>query len=95
MYVYDEYRGYGLSNILLKDAIEKYNANNLGVYSDNEVSIKLYEKFGFKKTKEKEYKDGDKVIFMSLDNKSIKHENYIIEMVKSITYLKSFRDVKI
>ena len=42
-----KYRGYGLSEILLKDAINKYSAIDLVVDKDNEVAIKLYKKFKF------------------------------------------------
>lgn len=45
--VYKEYRGYGLSNKLLDDAIKKYNAVDLVVYTDNEIAINLYKKHGF------------------------------------------------
>ena len=63
----EKYRGYGLSSILLKDAIEKYGGNKLGVYSDNEVAISLYKKFGFKVVGKKKYADGDIVLLMELD----------------------------
>lgn len=42
-----EYRGYGLSDRLLNDAIRKYNAVDLTVYKDNEVALNLYKKHGF------------------------------------------------
>lgn len=45
--VLKQYRGYGLSNNLLDDAIKKYNAVDLTVYKDNEVALKLYKKHGF------------------------------------------------
>lgn len=64
----EKYRGYGLSSILLKDAIEKYGGNKLGVYDDNEVAISLYKKFGFKVVGEKKYSDGDTVLLMELDS---------------------------
>lgn len=48
LFIVDEYRGYGLSNILLKNAIEKYGAKKLIVDKKNEVAIRLYKKFGFK-----------------------------------------------
>lgn len=41
------YRGYGLSNKLLDDAIKKYDAIDLTVYKNNEVAINLYKKHGF------------------------------------------------
>lgn len=45
--VIKEYRGYGLSNKLIDDAIKKYNAEDLTVFTDNEVAINLYKKHGF------------------------------------------------
>lgn len=62
--VYEKYRGYGLGEILLKEAIDNFGGNELGVYSDNEVAIELYKKYGFKFVNTKKYKDGDKVIIM-------------------------------
>ena len=64
IHIFEEYRGYGLSNTLMKDGIEKYGARKLGVYSDNLVAIKLYKKFGFKVVGNKVYKDGSKILFM-------------------------------
>lgn len=71
--IYDEYKGYGLSNTLVKDAIDKFGAKELGVYTDNQVAIKLYSKHGFEDTKKrKKYKDGDEVMFMKLNESIIK-----------------------
>lgn len=64
IHIFEEYRGYGLSNTLMKDGIEKYGAMKLGVYSDNLVAIKLYKKFGFKVVGRKVYKDGSEILFM-------------------------------
>ena len=66
--VYHKYRGYGLSEILMKDIINKYGGFKLGVYSDNEVAIRLYKKLGFVEINKKTYKDGDVVIIMQLKN---------------------------
>lgn len=66
--VYEKFRGYGLSEILLKLAI-KNGGHKLGVYSDNEIAIKLYKKFGFVEVDRKTYKDGDVVIMMELQSK--------------------------
>lgn len=74
--VYEKFRGYGLGDILFKEAIDRFNGNELGVYSDNEVAIKLYEKYGFKKVDEYKDKNGDKVIIMTKDvNKDEKSLN--------------------
>lgn len=45
--VIKEYRGYGVGNQLLYDAIHKYGAIDLCVDKDNEVAIHLYKKHGF------------------------------------------------
>ena len=45
--VFKEYRGYGLSNKLIDDALKKYNAIDLTVFKDNEVALNLYKKHGF------------------------------------------------
>ena len=66
--VYHKYKGYGLSEILMKDIINKYGGFKLGVYSDNEVAIRLYKKLGFVEINKKTYKDGDVVIIMQLKN---------------------------
>lgn len=42
-----EYRGYGISNILLSDGIKKYGIIDLLVDKTNEVAIELYKKHGF------------------------------------------------
>ena len=79
MEVYKDYRGYGLSETLMKEAI-KNGGNKLGVYSDNEVAIRLYKKLGFVETGRKKYKDGDEVIIMEL--KSSLNEAYTKELGK-------------
>lgn len=43
----DEYRGYGLSHKLVKDAINKYHGCDLTVLKDNKIAINLYKKHGF------------------------------------------------
>lgn len=81
--VYEKFRGYGLSEILLKLAI-KNGGYKLGVYSDNEVAIRLYKKFGFVEVDRKTYKDGDVVIIMELKNKI--NESYVEESKVSKKY---------
>lgn len=54
-----DYRGHGLSEDLLKEAITKYKADHLSVNKNNEVAIYLYKKFGFKV-----YKETDIMYFM-------------------------------
>jgi ribosomal protein S18 acetylase RimI-like enzyme len=63
LFVYNKYRGYGLSDILVKDAIFKYGGKKLGVFEDNEIAIRLYKKYGFE---EDSYflSNGEKVIIM-------------------------------
>ena len=71
LYIEKEYRGYGLSNQLFEDAVKKYKGKKLGVYSDNEIAMNLYKKFGFEKYSEKKYADGDKVFFMRLNSSRV------------------------
>lgn len=64
--VFSSYRGKGYGEILLKDAIEKYKANTLGVYADNQVAVELYKKVGFKIEKEMTDKKGEKFYIMRI-----------------------------
>lgn len=48
LFIVEKYRGYGLSDTLVEDAIKKYGATHLNVYKDNEVAIYIYKKHGFK-----------------------------------------------
>lgn len=48
--VIKEFRGYGVGEQLLKDAIHKYKGDSLWVEKDNEVAINLYKKYGFVQT---------------------------------------------
>ena len=52
LFVDPNYRGRGLSDILVEDAIHKYSAIEVGVYADNAIGIKLYESHGFVKIRE-------------------------------------------
>ena len=84
LHVIKEYRGYGLSNHLMTDAINKYNCITLGVYDDNQVAIKLYKKFGFKQYRTKMYKDGSTVLFMKLDKKGSNNMNESFDIADSV-----------
>ena len=75
--VYSNYRGYGASEILMKDAIDKFNGVELGVFADNEVAIKLYKKFGFVIVEERSHSNGEVYYVMRL--KSAIDESYIEE----------------
>ena len=69
LYVNPKYRGYGISNVLVEAAINKYHANTVGVYEDNEVAIRLYKKYGFKIVEEKVEKEtGLTYYIMRLDS---------------------------
>ena len=57
LFVDYNYRGRGLSNKLLEDAINKYGGIELGVYADNAIAIKLYENHGFVKIREYYYEN--------------------------------------
>lgn len=80
--VYDDYRGYGISNTLVDDAINKYHGKELGVYKDNEVALKLYEKHGFKTYRTKKYKDGTEVYIMKLSKNNGINESVVQEAIK-------------
>lgn len=67
MYIADEFRGYGLGDRFVSDAIHKYNANTLEVLEDNYIAIDLYKKHGFKEYKR--YTNGiNKLIIMKLES---------------------------
>jgi len=72
--VYKEYRGYGVSELLLKKAINDYKGKRLGVYADNEIALRLYKKFGFVIVNESEDDEGNKYYIMELKS-SIVREN--------------------
>lgn len=54
-----DYRGYGIGETLFRDIINKFGGNKLGVYADNQVALRLYEKYGFKKVAEDKDKNGE------------------------------------
>lgn len=56
------YRGYGLSNQILKLAVLHYGARYLSVDKSNEVAIHVFEQAGFKP-----YAESDDTIFMKID----------------------------
>lgn len=69
---YKKYRGYGIGNILLDDAINKYGCRNLLVDKDNKVAIRMYKKRGFKIIKDRYHHfDGSKYWQMTLDESSL------------------------
>lgn len=69
---YKKYRGYGIGNILLDDAINKYGCRNLLVAKDNKVAIRMYKKRGFKIIKDRYHHfDGSKYWQMTLDKSSL------------------------
>ena len=46
-----KYRNHGLSEQILKLAIDKYGAGALSVNKDNEIAIRIYKKLGFEISK--------------------------------------------
>ena len=90
--VVEDFRGFGLSEVLLKDAIEKFGGKSLGVFADNEVALKLYKKFGFEEYDRKEYADGDIAIMMKLpeSKNDIKKE---MAWIESFVNDEEFRDL--
>lgn len=74
------YRGYGLGNLLVKKAIDKYDANILFVYPDNKVAINMYKNLGFSIAEK--MKDDKKTYYIMtrssiklMDNKSKKEKD--------------------
>ena len=65
LYVSKKFRGYGLSNLLVKEAVNKYDANMLWVDTDNEVAINLYKNFGFKIVDQMKDKDNNDAYIMT------------------------------
>lgn len=57
LWINKEYRGYGLSHKLVKDAITKYHGCDLTVLKDNNIAINLYKKHGFIMDHSKDTKD--------------------------------------
>ena len=69
---YKKYRGYGIGNILLDDAINKHGCRNLLVAKDNKVAIRMYKKRGFKIIKDRYHHfDDSKYWQMTLDKSSL------------------------
>lgn len=64
--VEEKFRGYGLGDKLLNIAIKEYGANNLYVFADNKVAIRMYKNVGFKEVS-RDTKNGEEVIIMKLN----------------------------
>lgn len=64
--VEEKFRGYGLGDKLLNIAIKEYGANNLYVFADNKVAIRMYKNIGFKEVS-RDTKNGEEVIIMKLN----------------------------
>ena len=64
--VEEQFRGYGLGDKLLNIAVKEYGANNLYVFADNKVAIRMYKKVGFKEVS-RDTKNGEEVIIMKLN----------------------------
>ena len=47
LFVVNSYRGMGFGKILMKDAVEHFNADNLNCFYTNKIAIKLYRELGF------------------------------------------------
>ena len=74
-----KYRGYGLGQLLVEKAMEKYNANMLMVAKDNEVAINMYKKLGFSINQDKKWKNEDYYIMITNTVKMIKSTNEVTE----------------
>ena len=64
--VEEQFRGYGLGDKLLNIAVKEYGANNLYVFADNKIAIRMYKKIGFKEVS-RDTKNGEEVIIMKLN----------------------------
>lgn len=64
--VEEKFRGYGLGDKLLNISIKEYGANNLYVFADNKVAIRMYKNVGFKEVS-RDTKNGEEVIIMKLN----------------------------
>jgi N-acetyltransferase len=80
MYVSKDYRGNGISKLLIDKLLEKAKAIegveqiNLTVLENNKIAIRLYEKFGFKK--------------FAMENRGIKYKgNYFNEIQMSLKFI--------
>lgn len=51
LFVIRSYRGMGFGKILMKDAIEHFNADNLNCFYTNKIAMKLYRDLGFMMSK--------------------------------------------
>lgn len=63
-----EYRGRGLSKQLIDVAVHEFGSKYLGVFSDNEVAIYIYKKYGFRVYEILKVLDGI-AYFMTIDPK--------------------------
>ena len=80
--VLKDYQGYGLGKQLLDVAVKELGGNSLSVAKDNQVAKQMYEKYGFRASKESEelVKSGNKyVYFMYLPE--VYPESYITEEI--------------
>lgn len=59
LFVLPKYRGYRIGEKMFYDIVNLYDGNKLGVYTDNEVAIRLYEKYGFVKVSKDKDKNGE------------------------------------
>lgn len=88
LYISKKYRGYGASNTLVNDAVNKFGGKELGVYKDNEIAIRLYKKFGFKKKETStEEKTGEK--YLKMVKESYIEESNKIEEVSEPYFIRS------
>lgn len=84
LYIFKEYRGYGISKILVNDSINKYGAIDLSVEKANKVAIELYKKCGFVIVCEDKYnkESYSGLWYMKLKSKLTDEEKKYIKMNK-------------
>lgn len=94
LFIKKQYRGYGLSERLVKDGVSKYHATHIHVLSDNQIAINLYKKCGFKEINKEKYNVGTYII-MSINGKSAVQESkdikiYDQDIIKAGEYLHNY-----
>ena len=77
LYVDENYRGYGLGNKLLDDAINKYGGIDLVVYRDNEIPLRMYRNRGFVPIGYGN--DGKKAYWMKLESELTEYDKPMLE----------------
>ena len=71
-----DYRGHGLSEPILRDAIDRYGVNDLWVADDNRIAQSLYHRMGFNDAEITEDKQWMRMLRPSVANESVRHVDF-------------------